>query len=824
MNDLRLAFRQLLKSPGFTTIAILSLALGIGANTAVFSALNAVLLRTLPVRAPNELRLVNWSGIKPRFRGYSGPGTTDAPGGFTVGTSFSYLAYRQLRDRGSGFTELFAFSTPRTVVAVGQGDPASASAMLVSGNAFAGYGADAWIGRLINPSDDQPGAAPVAVVTYRWWEQHCNSDPEALGRQLIINKVAFTVVGVLPRGFMSPVAGDAAEMYVPLSSTSALWPEIQLNSDRWWLQLMGRLASGVDERQAQSALSVVFRQALADAPNTTMGQGGIVVEDGSRGQLILRRELAKPFIALGAAVGIVLLIACANLAGLLLARGAARRHEMAVRAAIGASRWRLIRQSLAESVLLAAAGAGLGLLLAHWSKPLFVGLLSGHSPAGARFDFSLDVRILAFTGLAAALTTILFGLLPALRAARTDPAGALTTRTALGAPRMTVGKILVTAQVALSVLLVVGAGLLIRTFANVARISPGFDPDNVLLFRVRPADLGYGQQQRLDVLERIRTSLAALPGVQSAGYASAALVSDASASDIYEIPGSAAAIGDKVVTQYLEISDDFLRTLRIPLLLGRDFAATDSSNSAPVAVVNESFVRLHFPGQNPIGRSIISQRPTRRALTIVGVARDAKYNRMRAEIAPVVYFSLRQNTAGSVTFALRTAQSPTALVGDVRKTVAAIDAQLPLSLIRTQQDVVRRSVASDRLLAILGGSLGGLAVLLSCIGLYGLMAYDVARRTQEIGVRMALGATPKNIAAPILRECLKLAGAGLFIGIPTALVLARLIRSQLYGIDSYDPVTLGLGTVTLIAIALISAWIPARRAARVDPLVALRSE
>ena len=822
INDLRYAVRMLAKNPGFTAIAVLSLALGIGANTAVFSALNAILLRSLPVREPQALRLINWVGRNPHYPGYNGPGTTGMPGGFTMGTSFSRAAYTALRDSSSGFSDVFAFSSPKSVVVVGHGDPATASAVLVSGNYFAGYGAEPFLGRPIVPQDDQAGAAPVAVITHRWWTQHCGLDPGVVGKAVAINRVDFTVVGILPPSYLGPTAGDSSDIYVPLSTVPHLWPKQP--PDQWWLQLMGRLARGSDEAQAQAGLAVAFRQTLGVSTGT-LEQGGILLEDGSRGQLILRRQMAKPFLALTAAVALVLLIACANVAGLLLVRGAARQRELAVRAAAGAGRWRLIRAALIESAVLSSPGAALGLVIAGWTKDVLRGVLAAHITERSRLDLRLDVHALAFTVGVSLLTALVFGILPALRASRVDPAQALKSRSALGAPRLRTGKALVALQVGLSLALLMGAGLMVRTFANLARVQPGFDAENVLLFRIRPGDSGYRDERMLDVYERIRAGIATLPGAKEVTFASLQLVSGSASSNFVELQAGDSGSGRKWLTHHLQVGDDFFRTMRIPLLLGRDFGSADNASSRAVAVVSEAFVRRHYPGQNAIGRTFTFHAPEfRRQLEIVGVVRDAKYNTVRAEIAPVLYLSQRQWTSHSASFVVRSVLPPASLLPALRRAVASIDPNLPLSAVRTQKDVLRESVAPDRLFASLGGALALLALLLSCIGLYGVTSYNVARRKQEIGLRAALGAAPGDVAAAILREALLLVVVGITVGLPLAFTAMRLVRSQLFGVAPADPVTLTGGALLLIAVALLSAWIPARRAAKIDPMVALRCE
>jgi predicted permease len=822
-QDVRFGARMLRKNPGFTAIAVMSLALGIGANTTIFSALNAVLLRSLPVRNPHELRSINWVGFNPQLNGYTGVGTSDVPGGLQMGTSFPYPAYRDFRDRGAGFSDVFAFFALKSVTAVARGEASVASAMLVSGNYFSGYGANPLIGRPIVPEDDRPGAAPVAMITYRWWERYCGLDPNVLGQSITLNQVSYTVIGVLPRDYVGPIMGDFTDIYVPMSAQPHLVPSRPLDSpNRWWVQIMGRLAPGANEAQAQASLAVLFPQVLSES-DSKIEQPAIRLEDGSRGQMMLRQKLAKPFLALTIVVGLVLLIACANVAGLVLARGAARQHEMAVRAAIGAGRWRLIRQSLTESLVLSLIGGGLGLVVSAWSKQALTGFLT-FVPEGFRFDLRTDSNVLVFSLCVSVLTALIFGLLPALRASRVDPLAGLKSRSALGAPRLRLGKMLVTVQVGLSVLLVVGAGLMIRTFTNLARVHPGFDPKNVLLFRLDPGQAGYDGQKLVAFYDQTRDAISAIPGVRAVTFSAFPLASGSYSSEDIVFLGREKRPGDDWQTAVLGVGEDFFRTLCMPLLAGRDFNAADTASSPSVAVVNETFARRFFGGVNPIGQTFMLQDGTGRPFEIVGLCRDAKYNQMRADIPPLVLFSQRQRPQGSVSFEVRSALPPLALVPAVRKAVAALDANLPLSRVKTQEPQLDQSLAADRLFASLGGAFALLAVLLSCIGLYGLMAYNVGRRTSEIGIRMALGATPANVARPILREAVVLAATGLAVGMPVAIALARLIKSQLYGVAPTDPVTL-IGTgVLLMAVAIVSAWIPARRTMKINPMEALRCE
>ncbi len=819
-QDVMFAGRMLRKNPGFTVIAMLSLAIGIGANTAIFSLLNAVLLRSLPVRNPHELRVVNWVGRNPEVSNYTGSGMGRTGAGLTYSGSFSYPVYRDFRDRGSGFAEVFAFFPLSNVTAIARGQAGAAGGLMVSGNFFSGYGAQTLIGRPICPTDDQPAAAPVTVITYRYWERGFSLDPGVLGQTVTLNQNPFTVIGVLPRGFAGPLPGDPTDVYIPLSAQPQMVPSRPLASARhWWVQIMVRLEPEANVAQAQASLDVLFRQALSASDNR-IEQPGIWLEDGRRGPLMIRQRIGEPLWMLLAVVGLVLLIACANLASLLLARGAARQQEMAVRAALGASRGRLIRQSLTESMVLSLAGGGLGLALASWGKAGLPELLARFQE-NLRFDTRTDANVLVFTLGLAVMTAVLSGLPPALRASRVDSAAGLKDRVALGAPRLRLGKVLVSAQVGLSVLLLIVAGLLVQTFANLSRVDPGFDPENLLVFRLNVGQAGYKDAQLERFFTNVRHSVAGIPGVRTVALSDLALVGGGLSSSGISIPSRPAGANEHLQACQLIVSDAFFSTMGIGMLLGRDFSSADTGTNQKVAIVNESFVHSFLPGENPVGRSFSVGED---AFQIVGLCRDTKYDNLRSEMRPTMYFPFRQYLVGAMYFEVRSILPPLSLVPAIRKVVAGLDPKIPITDLRTQQQLLDNSVALERLFASLCSFLALVAVLLSYVGLYGLMAYNVARRTGEIGIRMALGARPRDVARPIVREALLLAAAGLAAGMPVAFVLTRIIRGALYGIQPSDPATLAGGAVILLVIAALAAWLPAHYAARVDPMTALRCE
>lgn len=823
MKNLRFTFRQLIKNPIFAAVAVLTLALGIGANTAIFSALHAVLLRSLPVSNPQELRLINWVGLHPQMNNYTSNGSSRLAGGMEMGTSFPYPAYRDFRDHGMGFTDVFAFTSINRVTAVARGQAAVAATMLVSGNYFRGYGTRALIGRSILPEDDRPDAPPVAVITYRWWERHFGLDPEVLGQTMTLNKASYQIVGVLPGDYVGPVLGDPFDIYVPMSAQPHLMPNRPLDStNRWWVQIMGRLAPGAREEQIQESLGVLFREALGQS-DSKMERPGILLQDGSRGQLVLRQRAARPFYLLLVVTGMVLGIVCANLAGLLLVRGGVREHEMAIRIAVGAGRGQLIRQSLTESLVLSLLGAGLGLVLAYWIHQVLLGFLT-FFPDSFHFDLRLDSNVLWFALCTSVGITALFGILPALQASHADPLTALKNSSARKLSRLHMGKVLVVLQVGLSMLIILGAGLMIRTFSNLSRVRLGFDPQNILLFRIDPGKADYKDQRLVDFFDRTQAALAAIPGVQSVAFSGLALTGGSSTTTGIEFPGKEKGTDKGPDTALLGISEDFFQTMAIPLLAGRVFQNSDTAKSQPVAIVNETFARRFFPNENPIGQHIKLQDTTNLTCQIVGLVRDSKYNEVRDEVPPLLYYSQRQRPQSGVYFELRAAVPPLSLLPTVQKTMAALDRDIPLSEVKTQARQVEQSLVADRLFAVLGGAMAVLAVLLSCIGLYGLMSYNQIRRSREIGIRMALGATPAAVLKKILAEAGILVAIGLAVGVPVALMLTRLMANRLYGVTPSDPITLISGILLLITVAIFSAWIPARRAARTNPMTILRAE
>jgi len=821
-QDTKYALRQLRKSPGFTAVAVLSLALGIGANTAIFSMINGILYKSLPVRDPHELRVINWT-CDPT---HNWPMMRDREGGWgrtksnvLYCGSFPYPAYRDFAERAQGFSDILAFSYTKEMTINASGVASLANAQMVSGNFFRGYGAPVLIGRPITIEDDRPDAPPAAVLTYPFWQRVFGLDPHVLGRTLTVGNTGFTVVGILPRQHVGPWGGQSRiDFYVPMSSQARLVGEERLNSDNaWWVQMMGRLAPKADEAQVKASLELLFSH-VVNRSETKIDRPGILLQKGRYGVATGRQRTAGILWVVLPGVGLVLLIACANLAGLLLARGAVRQHEMAVRAAMGAGRWRLIRQSLTESMILSLAGVALGLAFSTWIKTALKGYIVDPS-SSQRFNLRMDLHVLLFALVAGVVTTLLSGLFPAWRAGNTDPSEGLKDNRSSGAPRLRLGKVLVTSQVGLSVILVVLGGLLCQTLINFYRTDLGFDAENLLLVPIKPSQSLSPPKDHEVFLDSVRQKISSIPGVRSVALINKTLLSGWIWKADISIPGRPDT--ERRDTHGLIVSDGYFATMGINLLNGRDFRPTDTFKSARVAIVNEEFVRWFFPNENPLLQPIMIEEEQHQ---IVGVCRNHNCQHLRYDISPTLYMPYAQNRKFSMICMIRSVLPPMSLIPAVRKAVAEIDRNLPIEGITTQKLLLKESLRYQRLFASLSGSLAFLGLALSCIGLYGIMAYNVARRTGEVGIRKALGAQPFDVAWPVLREALTLTGIGVAIGIPIALALVHVIRVVFYGVEPHDPLTM-IGTVALMAaVATLAAWIPARRAAKIDPMQALRYE
>lgn len=814
-RDLRLSLRYLAKNPGFTAVAVLSLGLGIGACTAVFSIVNGVLLRSLPVPSPHELRVLQWTGTEPRLRSFTGDSVTD--GNRLTGDSVSAPMFASLREQGRDLAEIFAFAPLADVTVRVRDEAFVANGMIVSDNFFLALGVLPRMGRLFAVGDATGDGAQGVVITADFWEKHFSRDPNVADRSLTLNGSTFTIAGVLPPEFRGVRPGQAREFYVLLAPHSPFLERPIDFTAHWWLRLMARLKPAGDEARLKAGLDLAF----AREPEGQLKGPEILVQPGAQGVDNDRSYYRKPLLVMLGIVGLVMLVACANVAGLSLARGAGRQHELAVRAALGAGRGRLLRQSLVESLVLSLLGGVLGVGIAVWSKAA-IGRLLLESARGLHYAIPLDWRLLGFALLAALATALLAGLLPALSASRVDPLDGLKARGALGAPRLRMGKILVAAQVGLSVLLLAGAGVFVRTLVNVKNIDAGFRTENLLVFRVNPAAARLTDAERNAFYAQVQQSLADLPGVHAASLVMHPLLANMDSwSGSFRLSGRPVPPTGERQTNRLIVGENFFTTMGLPILQGRGLVAGDTDSSFKALVVNETFVRKYLPGENPVGQTVNFLRSDWK---IVGVCRDAKTKFIKDAVAPVVYFSFRQYPFPFSAFVVRTELPPLALAAAARQAVAAINPQVPIAEVTSQNELRDRSISQERLFATLGGVLAGLALLLSCLGLYGLMAYNVTRRSSEIGIRLALGATPGIIARSVLREAGWLAAAGIALGVPAAIGATHLLKSQLYGVQPGDPLTLGLVTLTLAAITVFAAWLPARRATRINPLNALRAE
>jgi predicted permease len=845
---------MLWKNPGFTAIAVLTLALGIGANTALFSVIDTVLLKKLPVKDPDRLVLFNSVSNKQFTPGsHNGTNRTDPATGLTTRSSFPYQTFVRMREQRGACSDIIAFSAiGLNVNADGLAD--FGNAQTVTGNYYEVLGIPPFLGRMITYSDDNSAASPVAVISYRYWQKRFGGRADIIGKQINLNNIPFTVAGVAPPGFEGAMdLGSSMDVTIPMG-----W-ETQVNGERsefmgagdWWLRIMGRLKPGATIEQARASLELAFQQSALDhreARQTlrrAMGRQPIsqlepkdyphlLAISGSRGEMDSRRFFAKPLRLLLGVVAVVLLISCANVANLLLVRASSRQKEIAVRLAVGASRWRLIRQLLTESVLLSTLGGAVGIVIALWIKD---SLISVGEWAGRENSLSpsLDLRVLAFTFGLSLLTGIVFGIVPALRATRVDLTPALkdSGRGSSATTRSLLSRSLVVAQVSLSLLLLIGAGLLVRTLINLHRVEPGFNEENLLLFNIDPSLLDYKDDRLRAFYNQVSARLEAVPGVRAVTFSRMPLLSQGASSGTFDLPNAKTGPDGKVPqtaeVYFHEVRENFFDAMGIPLLLGRTFNAQDDLKAPKVAVVNKTFAEKYLPGVNPIGQRFSMDIARPDPIEIVGLVKDAKYTSQRDEIPATMYRPWLQTPGAinSMTFEVRTTGDPKAFVGAIRQAVRQVEPNLPLNNIKTQIEQADETLSLERLFAKLMSLFGLLAQQLASIGLYGVLAYSVSRRTHEIGIRMALGANRSRMLTMILRQGMTLTLIGVALGLVGAYVLTRYLESlnsMLFGVQPRDPLTFAATAVLLTIVALIACFVPARRATKVDPMVALRYE
>jgi putative ABC transport system permease protein len=836
LQDVRYSLRTLAKSPVFTWVAVLSLALGIGANTAIFTLLDQVLLRLLPVKNPRELVLLSSRGTH--------------YGSNRGGNALSYPMYEDFRDHNTVFSGVMCrFGVPLSMSFNGRTERVSGE--LVSGSYFQVLGVGAALGRVFTPDDNRiPNGHPLAVLSYAFWKSRFAGDPSILNKTILINGYALTVIGVSQPGFDGVILGEAPQIRVPVMMKARMTPQWDDLKDRRsrWVNVFARLKPGVSMQQAQAALEPFYHQLLemevrepafrhADAyTRQQFLKSTIQVLPGSQGRSDLRQQFRTPLLLLMGIVALVLLIACANLAGLLLARATARQKEIAIRLALGAGRMRIMRQLLVESLLLALLGGLAGLLVAAWTDSGLLAMIpSGDTPLN--LTATPDLRVLLFTLAVSLLTGVIFGLAPALQTTRPELAPTLKNEaSAVAGSQVRLRKGLVVAQVALSLLLLVGAGLFVRSLKNLRNLGPGFPTDHLISFAIDPTLNQYDVERTKAFYRQLADGLRSAPGIRSAAFAAVGILEGNEWDSTVTVEGYQSKPGEDMNPCFNSVTPGYFTAMGIPLLAGRDFTLRDIVGiphagmpfKVPnVVIVNEKLARHYFGGRNPVGRHLgFGGDPgTPADMEIIGVVRDAKYTSLRDSIPRQVFIpALASPFVTEMTGYVRTRLDPNQAFAVIRNEVRKLDANLPVYGMRTLEEKIDESLVTERLIAILATVFSFLATLLASLGLYGVMAYSVERRTREIGIRMALGAAGGNVLWLLMREVLLLVATGAAIGLPAAWVLSKFAQAQLYGVASHDPATLVAALAAISVVACLAGYIPAWRATRIDPMRALRYE
>ena len=840
VRDLRYGWRVLLKTPLFTAIAILSLAIGIGANTAIFSLVDTVLLRMLPVRSPEQLVILKWSANEQpgALYLYANSSRRDGQGRYQQNV-FSWDIFAEVRGHSRTLSDAFGFSHLGRLNVTANGESRVAGGLLVSGNYFSGLGVNALLGRPIVADNDTVDGVAAAVISYRFWERAFGLDPAAIGKTIYINHQPSVVVGVTPREFFGVSAGGfvatpEVDVTLPIRVRNRFdWgsrtPIPFFAPDRFWIQMMGRVKPASEESAVQAELTAILTGNMPEAilRNPLTGAVRIELQPGSQGLDYLRQRYRQPLLILMTVVGLTLLMACANLAGLLMARATARRKEITLRLALGAGRRRLVWQLLVEGALLSLAGAAAGLLLAFWGvDALLAMVLSG--PVAILLQVRPDARILGFTVAISLLTTLLFGLAPALRATRLDLAQGMKEDTppARGNRRFGPVRTLVTAQIAVALLLLAGATLFARSLANLRAVPLGFNPKNLVLFGLAPGRSGYDEVRGYQLYERVLERLNRTPRVIGATLSADTPISDFGDSGEIRVEGGDSNSAARTMINY--IGPGFFDVMRIPLVLGRGIDRRDTGSASKVAVINETCARRYFGAGSPLGKRFRWGNKPDWEIQVVGLVKDAKYKQLRGDSPPTVYFSYMQSQRGGwhqqMDFEVRAAGDPAAVVAAIRAAVREVDRTLPLSDVKTMEGQIDEALAQERLFASLVTLFGAITLVLACVGLYGLVAWSVASRTREIGLRIALGADRLGVLRMILGQVALTTAAGLAVGVPATLALTRVIGSQLYGIEAHDPLSILAAAAGVAVVAMLAAFFPARRAMRIDPVRALRYE
>jgi len=834
VQDFRYALRTLRKSPAFTAVAVLTLGLGIGANTAIFSLINAVMLRMLPVQHPEQLVL-----LTDPSQGFVAVDTTQ----YGVRSLLSYPEFAELRSHNTVFSGMFAAQSEVSdsdIFPGGRrgGQALKAHTQLVSGDFFHVLGIEPILGRVFTAEEDKaPGSNPVTVISYNYWQREFGGNSSIVGSTLRVGQGLFQIVGVAPPGFRGILVGSDVDFWFPISMQEQVLPgrDYLKPRDTLWLQVMARVAPGISRKTAEAGINTTFQQTLREwgsalptaRERRNMLNERIELRPGSHGASELRGSFSDPLLLLMMMVGVVLLIACANIANLMLARASGREREIGVRVALGATRRRLIRQLLTESLLVAGMGGVLGIVLSAAGARLLLAIVStGVDDLGLQVP--VDYHVLIFTAAISLLTGVAFGFAPALRGARLDVNRALAAnaRNSIGRGRARTGRILVVAQVALSLILLMGGALFLRSLHNMLTQKLGYDRDHLLMITVDPEAAGYKGASATAMYESVLAKLRTIPGVGNVTLSRGGLFGGDSG-DHVAIEGSPVRGSEQLVSSWTEIGPDYFRTLKIPLLRGREIDSADAARGAAVCVINEAFLRRFFPDLDAIGKHITDEYPTtRETFEIVGVVADSKEHAPDEHKRPRFYANISHpiGTVGEVTFLLSTSGEPASVASEVRKLLRQFDQSLSILTIRTVNQQIDRRLITERLTADLAAFFSGLALLMAAIGLYGVMSYSMARRTNEIGIRMALGASAAGVMRMVLGETLLLVATGTAIGLPCGVAIARLISSKLYGVTAADPMSMAAAIFAVLASALLAGYVPAYRASRIDPMVSLRHE
>ena len=848
LQDLRYAVRVLLQGKAWSAMVVLSLAMGIGANTALFSATNGLLLRKLPVDDPDALVRFRHAGRNQMANNISEYGNINRPPGLDqMGSTFSYPLFEELRKANQTLTDLAAGAPLGSVNVVVNGHAEIATAYIATGNTHQLLGVRPLRGRALTPSDDEPSAPPVAMISAAYWARRFGNDPGVIGKVIHANNVPVTIIGVTPPDFtgIQEVIDTPRDLMFPLVLDAQLNPQTlpapgqPANVPRvsqptyWWLLIVGRLKPAVTLAQVEGNLQGVFEHAarqgmasfLASLPEEQRGSSQnrdrtmvsrLVVGSAARGVYDTDPSALRGITIISSVVALILLLVCANIANLLLSRAAARQKEISVRLSIGATRVRLVRQLLTESVLLALIGGAFGLLVAYWGRQLLPGD-AGQAP--------LDWRVLLFASMVALTTGILFGIAPAMRVTGTSAGEALkdSSRSIAGS-RTLLTKFLLVSQVAISLVLLIGAGLFLRTVNNLRNVDVGFNPHNLVIFRVNPVLNGYDQGRMTSLYAQLRERLRLIPGVQSVTLSNPPMLSGSVNGTSFIVQGRPYSRGPHNDINRVRIAPDFFETLQIPILRGRGFTDRDSLSAPKVGVINEAAVRKFFPNEDPLGKRYGSSPETSDQFEIVGIVRDIKYNALREPAPPTQYVPYAQSPLGAMAFEVRTATDPTIPMPAIREAVRQVDSNLPILDMATQMEHIERRFAQERVFARAYTLFGGLALLVASIGLFGLMSYNVTRRTTEIGIRMALGAQQQNVLRMVMRESLILVVVGVVIGVGAALGAGRFVASLLFGLTPTDAPTSGAAIALMLMVSAIAGYLPARRASRLDPMRALRHD